>query len=241
MPENDKTLIEEYIERAGSQTKAALLLGTSRRSLARWLEGVHPLPDDIREKLDSDIPEMINERIEIPAVVEARPNLVLYVQADLAVAPEGYGEDDGFVEEGYERPISTLENTFGSKTPLVTVAQSIEHNTNGLVYVHAVDGQLLILDPRNTAKLTAEYVSENDPRIIQARQSWTTLPENTVMAVPPDYRISYFTKEPEDMVELKHGRFDEFEPHEVLFTAVSSDLAQALRDLPAERAPVPEI
>lgn len=137
-----------------SKTAIADLLGTSRRTLDRWADGVHPIPADIEE----DIREVLSdfeaevEESYAPAVTAT----VVVVEEDRPVVP---------VTENRTITMATVALKNNCGVGVSTLARSFADVDQNLSIIYGLDECNFLLNKPNLGNIQLNYIPETSPLV----------------------------------------------------------------------------
>lgn len=176
--------LERFISEYETKTQAAMALGTSPRSLGRWLAEQHPIPERVKELLDE------NEEAEA-----------------LADLDEEIAELE---EEAVARRVLYSTVTFKGieEYPLEVVGKSIEHR-EGEQFSRIVDerGYVVLFNLANVINLETELLSVDNEVVAEYIGKRQSLPANSVLVVTKEnYFAPYFREVTlDEIIKLRAG------------------------------------
>lgn len=174
----DIAIINNFIEKAGTLTYAALLMGVSRRSLGRYRDGERALPQEFKNKiLEDGYAEMISNTIKIPGSLPAsidKDNILLF---------------ESKIKN--ESNVGIFQNE-DSSLPLKTIAISLDYfnKNNKFTVVHGEDGCIILVNPDDVLEISAEYKNSEDPDVKFYRQNAMAFRESNCCFVKENDSIS---------------------------------------------------
>lgn len=139
-----------------TKTNVASILGTSRRTLDRWADGIHPIPKDVEveifEVLSDFEVEIANQLATTQGPAET---LVVVEEEPVAVAP---------VED---RPAITFATIYlkNSGMGVSTLGRGFSDVDSRLAVLSGLDECDFVLNKSNLGNIKLEYIKDTDTRI----------------------------------------------------------------------------
>lgn len=268
--------IKEFIENSGSLTKAALELGTSRRSLARYRDGQVDMPDELKEKMVlNDIEEISDtqlvadyiERYEslttaALALGTSRRSLARYRDGEVAL-PEAFKEvmfndrqtsmipetnipvtmpksleDGNVLYFGAKVP---YENSWGEESvmPIITIAHSVDYAdaSRDYIVINGADDCVVLVNAEKARDIVAEYKSENDRDVQYYRNMAMKFEtENSAYVLAQVYPELVQDIKQSDIEELvKNGSFNGTEKSDISFIVLDKENSELYLALMQEK------
>ena len=204
--------LERFISEYETKTQAAMALGTSPRSLGRWIAEQHPIPERVKELLDE------NEEAESAA------------DLDEAIA-------ELEAEETVARRVLYSTVTFKGieDYPLEVIGKSVEHR-EGEQFSRIVDerGYVVLFNLENVTNLETELLPVDNASVAEYIGKRQSLPANSVLVVTKENYFAPYFKEVtlDEIIKLRAGILPIADGEEgfadVFFVIVSPEFADEI-------------
>lgn len=171
-----------YADNGENKMRVAVILGTSPRSIGRWLSEEHPIPERVVEILT----ELYGD---VSADAEQGEGDVL---TDVCLDNTAEKIRDGVLEDMLQNmpadaDVSVIMTTIAFKNapvgyPLTVIAKSIDYREgNQFSLIRCDDGVLVLVNMNNVQNMETQLLSEADDKVKAYNFHRCEMPENHVM------------------------------------------------------------